>query len=215
LDNLDVWEVLKQITRELGEVLGDTCEVVLHDFETPESSIVAISHGEISGRRVGDPTTNLGLPLFHDPYSARSLFNYRTQTKSGKTLKSSSILLKNGQGKTFSALCINWDISQLQVATHILENLIATSNTVVDEVLTSDIGDVLTSVINDAIQSCNKPVEGMTREDKQRVVEILDKKGTFAVKHSVDRVASALAVSRVTIYSYLNQVRAKRENHVI
>lgn len=215
MSQLEIWDVLKQITAELGEVLGQTCEVVLHDFDRPESAIVAISHGEISGRKVGDPTTNLGLPFFRDPYHAQSLFHYRTQTKSGKTLKSSTILLKDAQDKTFAALCINWDISQLQVAAHILQDLIAVSDTAVEEVLSSDIGDVLTKVIDEAIQTCNKPVDVLSREDKQRIVEILDEKGTFSIKHSVDRVASALCVSRVTIYNYLNQIRANRENHVV
>ena len=215
VSNADIWTVLKQITEDLGEVLGPTCEVVLHDFESPEASVVAISHGEISGRKTGDPTTNLGLPFFRDPYNSQSLFQYRTHTKSGKTLKSSSLLLKDNEGKTFAALCVNWDISQLQVAAHILQDLIATPNKAVDEVLSSDIHDVLTKVIDEAIQSCNKPVNAMSKEDKQRAIQIMEEKGAFAIKRSVERVASALDVSRVTVYSYLNQIRADRENRVL
>lgn len=211
----NVWNVLKQLTEELGEMLGSSYEIVLHDFQNPESSIVAITHGDISGRSVGDSTTNLGLPFFRDAYTHDSVFHYRTQTKSGKTLKSSSLFLKDDAGKVFAALCFNWDISQLQVASHILRELIAISDDPVDEVLTSDIGDVLTKVIDDTISACNKPIDALTREDKRHIVDVLDEKGVFSVKRSVDRVASALSISRVTVYGYLSEIRANKANHVI
>ena len=44
----------------------------------------------------------------------------------------------------------------------------------------------------------------MTRENKQRAVRMLDDRGAFALRRSVERVADAMGVSRFTIYNYLN-----------
>jgi hypothetical protein len=44
----------------------------------------------------------------------------------------------------------------------------------------------------------------MTREQKQVAVRMLDDRGAFALRRSVERVADAMAVSRFTIYNYLN-----------
>jgi hypothetical protein len=44
----------------------------------------------------------------------------------------------------------------------------------------------------------------MTREQKQVAVRMLDDRGAFALRRSVESVADAMAVSRFTIYNYLN-----------
>jgi uncharacterized protein YqgV (UPF0045/DUF77 family) len=47
----------------------------------------------------------------------------------------------------------------------------------------------------------------LSREDKQRAVRLLDERGAFLLRRSVDEVADALGVSRITVYNYLNAVR--------
>jgi hypothetical protein len=44
----------------------------------------------------------------------------------------------------------------------------------------------------------------MTREQKQLAVRMLDDRGAFALRRSVESVADAMSVSRFTIYNYLN-----------
>jgi hypothetical protein len=48
----------------------------------------------------------------------------------------------------------------------------------------------------------------LSREDKQRAVQILDERGAFALRKSVEDVADAMSVSRFTIYNYLNAAGA-------
>ena len=50
----------------------------------------------------------------------------------------------------------------------------------------------------------------MTREDRLEKIRFMDAKGIFLMKGSVDRAAEKLGVNRVTIYSYLDEVRGKR-----
>lgn len=44
----------------------------------------------------------------------------------------------------------------------------------------------------------------LSREDKQRAVRMLDEAGAFTLRRSIEDVADAMGVSRITIYNYLN-----------
>ncbi len=50
-------------------------------------------------------------------------------------------------------------------------------------------------------------LEDLSREDKQRAVKMLDERGAFVMRRSVEEVADAFGVSRITIYNYLNATR--------
>lgn len=207
-------DFLRKIVHGLGQMLGPDCEVVLHDLSSPESSIVAIENGHVTDRKIGDPSTNLGLPIFKHPIGEYDQFNYRTQTRSGKTLKSSSLYFKDDEGRVFAALCLNWDISVLLAAANVLKDLAATQEAV-DETFASDINDVISKILDDTLASVNKPIATMDKEDKLKIIQTLDEKGVFTVKRSVDRVAALLGISRVTVYGYLNEVQALKYNKFV
>jgi hypothetical protein len=44
----------------------------------------------------------------------------------------------------------------------------------------------------------------MNREQKQRAIRFLDERGAFTLRRAVEDVADAMAVSRITVYNYLN-----------
>jgi hypothetical protein len=50
-----------------------------------------------------------------------------------------------------------------------------------------------------------KPLADLDRKAKQEVVRTLEARGAFSVRHGVETVASALGVSRFTVYNYLNR----------
>ena len=47
----------------------------------------------------------------------------------------------------------------------------------------------------------------LSREDKQRAVRLLDERGAFLLRRSVDDIADALGVSRIIVYNYLHAIR--------
>jgi hypothetical protein len=55
-----------------------------------------------------------------------------------------------------------------------------------------------------------KPLADLDRKAKQEVVRILEARGAFSVRHGVETVASALGVSRFTVYNYLNRENAAK-----
>lgn len=50
------------------------------------------------------------------------------------------------------------------------------------------------------------PIAHLSRENKQAAVRLLDERGAFTLRRSVDDVADALGVSRITVYNYLNAI---------
>ncbi|GHH79414.1 DNA-binding protein [Streptomyces sulfonofaciens] len=56
-----------------------------------------------------------------------------------------------------------------------------------------------------------RPLADLDRRTKQKVVRQLEARGAFSVRHGVETVASALGVSRFTVYNYLNREQAAKE----
>ncbi|WP_055525843.1 helix-turn-helix domain-containing protein [Streptomyces graminilatus] len=53
-----------------------------------------------------------------------------------------------------------------------------------------------------------KPLAELDRKAKQEIVRMLEARGAFSVRHGVETVASALGVSRFTVYNYLNREKS-------
>jgi hypothetical protein len=55
-----------------------------------------------------------------------------------------------------------------------------------------------------------RPLAELDRKAKQQLVRSLEARGAFAVRHGVETVATALGVSRFTVYNYLNRETKSR-----
>jgi predicted transcriptional regulator YheO len=194
----------------LGQTFGKYCEIVVHDFNSPESSIISIENGSLTGRKIGDTLDALGFQLLKT-HPASDLLNYRTKTKEGKELRSSSVFLRDEKGQIFGALCINIDVSGLLKAQEWLQEALGSASTTIDERFEHSVDEVLENLIQNAISSIDKKMADMTREDKVAIVAYLEAKGAFLIRYSVERVAELLGMTKYTIYNYLDEIRKKQE----
>ena len=53
-------------------------------------------------------------------------------------------------------------------------------------------------------------IQQLSREERIEKVRFMEQKGLFLMKGSVEKAAEKLGVNKVTIYSYLDEVRGKR-----
>jgi predicted transcriptional regulator YheO len=213
IDKKTMFEFLARLTSGLGEALGKDCEVVLHDFSHPEESVIAISNGHVTGRKVGATLDVLGFQLLRNP-RAGDFHNYQTVTKSGKILRSSSTFLRDEKGDIFGALCVNHDISALIRMQELLQgtlNLAESDPQGPHEEFEDSVDGVLDRMIEDAIRSVGKDIAELTREEKIGLVSRLEAKGAFLIRYSADRIAKSLNLSKYTIYNYLDEVKARNE----
>ncbi len=205
-----IFECLAKLTPALAGAIGSNCEVVLHDFSHPESSIIAIANGHVTGRSVGDSLDVLGFQLLQQ-VATQDLINYRTETKDGKVLRSSSIFLRDENGDIFAALCVNVDVTGFLVAQKFFEEITAPRQIGVKEGFEHSVDEVLNLLIKEAVRNTGKEISAMSREDKIAVISYLESKGAFLIRYSIDRVAELLNISKFTIYNYLDQIRSKQE----
>lgn len=202
----EAYHILKPLIKTIASALGPNCEVVLHDLYNIESSIVAIENGHITGRKVGDSSTNLGLEALRKGAEDSDILNYMSTTKDGKTLKSSSMYIRDENGLAIGSICINYNITDFMMAANVLNDFIKTEKEV-QETFSNDINDIIENLLQDGVKVVGKPVPFMQKEDKMRMLEFLDDKGVFTVKRSMERVAMFLDVSKYTLYNYLEEIR--------
>lgn len=211
----DLHPILKSmipLVEGIANTFGKNCEVILHDIRYPQSSIIAIANGHITGRTVGSPMSEYGLAALRRGQFDKPTVNYSKKTKDGKVLKSSSLFIKDENGKLIGFLCINYDISELMIARNIINDL---SNIVDDNDFAQDseesygstVNEMLSSIVNKTLDSVGKPVAFISKEEKVNIVQLLDEKGVFLIKGAIDYVAKVLCVSRYTIYNYLDEIR--------
>ena len=211
-----VLELLKPLVDAVGRTVGRFCEVVLHDLRVPEHSIVAISNGDVTGRKVGGtvidgPTKDIALKLLDSGISTSTLsIGYRTYTRDHRELRSTSLVLRTTNGKPAVALCMNIDLSTLIVARHLLEEVTtvpASESEKAQEGPQTDVADVMTRIIQEVLAEAAKPPGFMDRGDRLQVVRLMHERGLFLIRGGVERAAAALGISRFTLYSYLKEVR--------
>lgn len=216
-----VMNALHPIVTMLGAMVGNHIEVVLHDLTRPESSIVAIANGQVSGRRVGNPI--LSGPKDDRGFAAAKaqltvggegvhsvIEGYATLTRTGRRLRSSTVVFRDAAGEPFAALCLNADHSVIEAAHAWLGALLqpgGAGNTPADE--QPDLDVLIRDIIGDAVARLGRPVALMGKDEKIVAVDAMMQRGLFMVKGGVERAAQALGVTRFTIYNYLDELRGR------
>ena len=103
-------QFLFQLAKGIASQFGPNCEVVVHDLDSndPESSIVAIENGQVTGRKVGDGPSHVVLETLRgDREKLQDHLCYLTKTKDGKILKSTTIYIRNDDGTPIGIFGIN------------------------------------------------------------------------------------------------------------
>ena len=202
-------DALKQVAKGIAGHFGSSCEVVIHELSerSADSSIVAIENGHVSGRKAGDGPSHIVLEqLGQEDPDAEDQIGYLTRTPDGKILKSSSIYIRDGQGKIAAILGINFDISALQMFENALHEIISpdTQEQKEPERITLNVADLLDDLIRQADELVGKPPALMTKDDKVRAIRYLSHSGALMITKSGDKIAKHFGISKYTLYSYLD-----------
>lgn len=206
----DYDEFLKRLAKGIATLFGDNCEVTVHDLRKGyESTIVAIENGHVTGRRIGDGSSEVVLhALKEDPSKVEDDYSYLARTKDGRIVKSSSIYLRDKRGKLACLFGVNYDITDLIMARHALESATSVNGEAKEKdnisAITSNVNDLLDVLIEEADKHVAKPVAMMTKDDKTKAIQFLNDKGAFLIKKAGDKVARHYDISKYTLYNYMS-----------
>jgi predicted transcriptional regulator YheO len=206
---------LKQLADAIVAMFGRSCEVAIHDLTDLRKSLVYIS-GEVTGRKIGAPATDLLVKAISNKNSEiKDMYNYKTTAKDGRSIKSSTIFLRDGNDDAAAAFCINLDTTDFFNATQALSALLNHTNTngnELQETFASSIGETIEELFEQALIEVGKQPASMTTEEKIQLTSLLEEQGVFRMKGAVNQVAELTGVSNFTIYNYLKKIR-KTSSH--
>ena len=204
-------QFLFQLAKGISRQFGPNCEVGVHDLDSndPNSSIVAIENGHVTGRKVGDGPSHVVLEALRSGReNLTDHLSYLTRTKDGKILKSSTIYVRDDDGEAIGIFAINYDITLMLAMEENLKQFTATDQDQREpERISRNVGDLLDELIEQSVKIVGKPVALMTKEDKVKAIQFLNETGAFLITKSGDKVCRFFGISKYTLYSYIDEAK--------
>ena len=199
----------------LTKTFGQECEIVLHDLSFPEQSVVYVANNSVTGRQVGQSFDQLVKQvILSNDLKEGFVANYFFTAPNGKLIRSSTLLIRDEVGKLAGAMCINLDTTRVREQVAYLRSWLPEAmeqdeqKECKQEDQYSHIADMVNGLI-ESIVGTSSPAS-LTREERVEKVRFMEEKGIFLMKGSVEKAAELLGVNKVTIYSYLDEIRRQR-----
>ena len=203
------------IAQMLVQTFGSDCEVVLHDLDCPAHSVVYVENPSVTGRKVGDSFDQLVRQvILSDGLKEDFVANYYFTAPNGKRIRSSSLLIKDAGGRLTGALCINLDTTKVTEQIAFLQSFLPAAPQSAGKAeeepasTPAHVSVMIENLMDKILADCD--AKALSRDERIRRIRFMDEKGLFLMKGSVERAAEKLGVGKVTIYSYLDEVRGKR-----
>ena len=231
-------QLLSQYTRLvefLGLVLGPDYEIILHEISPEQSRVAAIANGGISGRDVGAPITNAALRMIiQKQYESNNyIINYTGQLSNGKTLRSSTMFIKDG-GKLVGLLCINFDDSRFHELSDNILRLVHPDDFVHHhyfpndapakqpmqpqyasvqpaEHFQSDMLGLMEDLFATVTKDTGVPLRRLTQAERAEIVARLYEQGMFELRGAVQFTVDKLGCSQASVYRYIKNAKTAEE----
>lgn len=213
---MEIRDILLPYTKMAGmlaKTFGSSCEVVVHDLRQPEQSVVFVANGTVTGRQVGQSFDQLVKQvMLSDKLEEDYVANYYFVSSNGKRIRSSTQLIRNDKKELEGALCINVDMEPVYSQLACLEAMLPASFNVGNLKLqpeeTLNVSDMVSDLIDNIVGDIHG--EELSREERLHKIRFMQDKGIFLMKGSVDRVAQKMGINKVTVYSYLDEIKKNR-----
>lgn len=215
-ENELLFKTLEQIAEAIVNTFPRSFEVVVHDLSNPQASIRHIT-GDVTRRKTGGPVTDLVVKaLYQEKREISDRYNYKTTTKDGRTLKSTTAFIRNSQGEVVAAFCLNFDMTDYLNAVHALEMFTTTSSLFAGsetkmETFSTSITETIEALFQQAVAKIGKESASMSMQERIDLVRELESSGVFKIKGGVEQIAMLMGVTKYTVYNYLKKSRLEQD----
>ena len=207
--NREILEHYVKAGEIIAEMFAPNLEVIIHDLQTPEHSIIAIFNNHITGRKIGDGTSDIGYKKLEGELPDK-IVNYNNQSPSGLDLKSSSLTIRNRGGEIIGSMGLNFDLSSFVNIKEFLEMFTETFALDIlpkqEEFFMWSVKDEIQQALNKYIASHDLQGKILNRKDKLNVVAYMKKEGHIKKKGAISILSEMLAITRPTLYKYIKEV---------
>ncbi|KIH70853.1 helix-turn-helix transcriptional regulator [Salinicoccus roseus] len=201
------------VAKSNAKMFGPNCEVVIHDLTHPQNSVMFTVNNHVTGREVGQSFDHLVKTVLQDEdFKEDHLSGYTFTTEDGRLIRSSTSLIRDSERKVIGAYCVNFDVDALNRMQQFMDDFLPAQADAQVEAHEADedlenVEEIVDQLIQQIIKNSVHP--SMKRHEKVELIRFMEEKGIFLMKGSVEKVASLLGISKVTVYSYLDEIKNK------
>ena len=191
----------------LAAYLGSGYELVLHNLESFEHSVIKIINGFHTGRSEGAPITDLALSMLgrleEQPGLPKAIVYY-TRNRKGEPLKSTTIPILGEGERIIGLLCIN-----LYLNTPMSEfldfhmDLLPGTQQAQRETFADDTDELIANALAEIVPAVRMDPAISAKEKNKMIIHRLAERGVFSLKGSVEAVSAQLMLSPNTVYLHL------------
>ena len=207
--NREILEHYVKAGEIIAEMFSPYLEVIIHDLQVPKHSIIAIFNNHITGRKIGDGTSDIGYKKLADELPDK-IVNYINQSPTGADMKSSSLTIRNKNNEIIGSMGFNFDLSSFANIKEFFETF--TKTIVLDDLPNQEqfflwtVRDEIQQALIKYITSHDLQGKVLTRKDKLSVVAFMKKDGHINKKGAITILSELLAITRPTLYKYIREL---------
>lgn len=197
------------VAEGVAEFLGNFCEVVIHNLENMDHSVMHIINGHLSGRQVGASISEVTLSFLNRMMAEPNLNHlyYFAKNKRGETFKSSISAIMGEKENIIGLLCINMYLSSpISDLVHFMTPSESTKQENISETFVENTVELMLHALEEAKKSVYSNLSISSSNKNKEIVSTLYQKGIFNLKDSVVTIADHLGISKNTVYMHIRNM---------
>ncbi len=195
-----------QMASLIGEMFAPDLEAIVHDLRQPDSSIIAITNGHVTGRKVGDATSDLGRRRLRGEVPDR-IVNYQNESPSGEPLRSSTLAIRGQAGQLLGSISFNFRVTGFQDFAKFLETFVSGQKydflETKEQFFFKTPKDEIRETYRQFLVQHGLQGQSLSGAQKKEVVRYFYTQGHFNKRGIVTEIAEILKLTRATVYRYL------------
>lgn len=197
------------VANGVAEFWGDFCEVVIHNLENMDCSVMYIVNGHLSGRQVGASISEVTLSFLNQMLAEPDLKHvcYFAKTKRGETFKASISAILGEMGNIIGLFCLNTYLNTpVSALVHCLCPSESAKHETISETFVENTQELMLHALEDAKKCVYSNLTISSSNKNKEIVALLYQKGIFNLKDSVITIAEHLGISKNTVYMHIRNM---------
>lgn len=183
----------------IATLLHPYAEVILHDLRTER--IIQVWNC-FTARKAGDLSRlSRAQDLFAKDQAV--LGPYEKALESQGRTKSVTAALRDSNGELIGFLCINLDVTLADKAVAMLASFASPQIERPETAFRNDVKQHVNYVVRDYSLNVKKPIDNLTRAQRVELISMMQREGLFQTRNSVMIVATAMKISRASVYNLI------------
>lgn len=188
-------------------------EGVIHDLKETGSPVIAIANNQVSGREIGDTSSDFGYLLNLEEIPTFPIVS-QWAASNGNEIRSSTVIYKDEKDQPDFSFSLNQNVSAVRDMIENLEQWFAYKAPGIASSVEQEKGFTSKEDLQNEISKCmfhlNVNPKTIKKAEKVTVVRMLYEGGHFGQRGLIALLCHDLNMSRPTLYRYINTIRKNK-----